>query len=338
MQQAAVAVGVPKDDRFNVDTRKNPWSLVPDHVWQALPVDVCMRIESMIDAMMQPAYAGKDEVLIPLPLTVIHEPVEVPCSYFVVITRRGMESIWINQFRVFLRAVRGDGICSRPISTASSVVDRYPFTVFDHVKIGDHVLRQLFWERLRDEWWKVCNPIFWGQQQKLTEVVVNGGYMNALWFDYVRTVLQAEIMQAKPKLTTVLVPCDDSGSAFMAFTRAGDTAVNVVRLSTPRFGGSLSQSDQSKTVGADLKMVYPNWDFPCVKLADHELFHLVQLPVRNFFRQQIQTAFIRPRMHALGMAFHRRAIACGCDLGRVKKDIMLRIVAFVMEDPKWGYP
>ena len=221
MQQAAVAVGAP---RFVVDMRPDPWDVFTANAWTLMPAAVCMWIEKVLVAMLQRDYAGPDAVAIPVPVMPVQAIVELPLPFYVAISRRGTHSIWINQFRVTLI---GEDIRSRPIRTPPSITDRFPFTVFDHVRMSDRSLRALFWGRLAKVWALVGAEISLRPQPKMAPVEIKGDITEQRLFHHARVVLQAEIMQPQAKHTAVLIPADGSGDLFAAFVRVGALTVNV---------------------------------------------------------------------------------------------------------------
>lgn len=341
MQQAAVAV--PHD--FRVNMRGNPWDFYSVVDWQQLPAAVCIQIMKVIDAMVQTDYAGPNAVVLPMPVAPVTAPVELPWPFYVVITRRGTASVWLNQFRVSLRDT---DIRSRPVQTPRSVKDLYPNTDFSHGYMSESSLRTLFWGRLAEVWSLVGEDISLRPQPAMAKIKIEVDLEKRRLFHLARVALQAEIMQPHAKhATTVLIPADGSGNLFTALTRVGALAVNAVRID--RFGatrypdGSTLMQSELPTVGL-LQAAFPGWEFRFQRLADPELFRLIQLPVRASFQKEIQDTFAGPRLRMLARAFHRRvlahprAMANGFALGDVSTDVMARIVAFVVEDPEWGCP
>ena len=333
MQQAAVAVGAP---RFVVDMRPDPWDVFTANAWTLMPAAVCIWIEKVLVAMLQRDYAGPDAVAIPVPVMPVQAIVELPLPFYVAISRRGTHSIWINQFRVTLI---GEDILSRPIRTPPSITDRFPFTVFDHVRMSDRSLRALFWGRLAKVWALVGEEISLRPQPKMAPVEIKGDITEQRLFHHARVVLQAEIMQPQAKHTAVLIPADGSGDLFTAFARVGALTVNAVQLhrfDPARYPGGETITQSPLPTAERLEAAFPGWEFPFVRLADPELFRLIQLPVRAFYKKQIQDDFTGPRLRMLARAFHPRVISNAFGLGDVGKDNMAHIIALVMEDPEWG--
>lgn len=350
MQQAGpvvqVVVAPVARAPFQLNRAADPWDLfaVPD--WQPLPETVCTRVELVIENMVQPPVDSEyDSELVPLPL-VVDNPGDVPRSYFVAITRREADSgretysVWLNQFRMEILP-GGDRVLSRtrPIMTPAHVVAKYPDTKFDHVKMSDVFLCRLFWGVLSNAWWAGVHNIIISSLPILPPVVGSGAFSKRLLFNHVRSVLHAGVMQPQPRLASLMIPSEDSDLVYMAFTRVDGVTINTVEVQFPFFGGG-DMAQVEPNFARRLKQVFPKWNFPFVKLNDQELFGVVQVPVRDFFKSKVQNALhaklLAPRLRMLAKVLIPGAVKKGCFLGNFSRDLLLRIVAIVKED--FAYP
>ena len=312
-----------------------------------LPAPLSERMLAVIDAMVRPDYEGPLDVLIPAPLVAAPNPVVIPRSYFVGINRENGRCIMIRQYSVEIVQNGEVFYRHREIKIPACVNDRYPGIMLESECMLDALLRRLFWDVLFDRWGRQCDRIVLNNPLAQPPVQVGGG-VSLLEADtaYVRVVLQGGLMVDKPRIASMMVPTGAHGEGFTVLSRPDPTAmaVNAVYIAVPTVAVSkMVQHNYRRTV-SNLESVYsdPQWRFPRVDLTAHELFDLVQLPVRKYYARLIQNDFLKqpvvPRLRMLARALHPKAVGKGCALGEVGKDIMARIVAFVLEDPKWGYP
>ncbi len=83
-------------------------------------------------------------------------------------------------------------------------------------------------------------------------------------------------------------------------------------------------------IAGHLENAFQGWRFPYAKLTAHELFNLIQLPVRRHYTRQVLKYF-EPHLRML-----RRALELGgCALGNLNAGVMSHIISFLMEE--WGY-
>ena len=317
-----------------------------------LPAPLSERMLAVIDAMVRPDYEGPLDVLIPAPLVAAPNPVVIPRSYFVGINRESGLCIVIRRYSVEI-VQNGDVFYQhREIKIPESVKCRYPGFTLESQCMLNTILRRLFWNVLFDRWGRKCDSIVMNNPLVQPAVQEGGGFsLLAADTAYVQMVLQGGLMVDKPKIASMMVPTGTfdngaHGQGFVVLSRPDPAAmvVNAVYITAPT--AALSKMVQHNYCRAvlNLELVYsdPQWRFPRVDLTAHELFNLVQLPVRKYYARLIQNDFLKqpvePRLRMLAKALHPKALGKGCGLGEVGKDIMARIVAFMLEDPIWGYP
>jgi hypothetical protein len=148
-------------------------------------------------------------------------------------------------------------------------------------------------------------------------------------------------MLDSPKISSLMVPIESIG--FTVFTRADHEVrvVNAVFITPPTAQISRMVQHEMRQTASNLESVYPQWSFPHAKLTAHELFNLVQLPVRKYYTRIIQTDFLKqpvePRLRMLARAFHPRVVN-RAGIGQLTSDVMPLVLAFVMKSSEWGYP
>ena len=327
MQQAA--------DEFMLDCRDN--GDAPD--LRPLPTPLSERMLAVIDAMVCPDYEGPLDFLVPVPLVVPTNPVVIPRSYFVAICRDAGRCIVIRQYSIEITPDGSVHYRHRAITTPARVSGRYPHVTFESYPMLHNTMYNLFWGVLFDRWSRKCERICLNNPQVRPAIEEEIGMR---YTTLVRVVLQAELMLDSPKISSLMVPIESIG--FTVFTRADHEVrvVNAVFIRPPTAQNCRMVQHEIRQTASNLELVYPQWSFPHAKLTAHELFNLVQPPVRKYYTRMIQTDFLKqpvnPRLRALATALHPKAIDKGCRLGDVGTDNMSRIVAFVMEAPEWGYP
>ena len=306
-------------------------------VWQPMPKALSDRVEAVIARMLDPAYAGKVEVLIPVPMVARQTPVEIPDASFVAIGRSAFSPriVRLHQFSV---RILSDGVKAyekRPIRVPDYIPARYPHSAFYYNPLPSTNLDYLFWHRFSRLSRALCDRISLSSPHVMPVMSRNG-------FNHVQTVLQAGLMQPGPVFASLVIPDGDRGGHFMVFTRVDHRVVNTASVLVSHLRPSaVIQSPLGITLL--LEQGFPGWSFPYVKLTAHELFNLIQLPVRAHYMRVVQRKFMLAEdpedvgacLLALAMALHPRlggeVEGGGFCLGSISEGIMVVIVDFVME-------
>lgn len=328
---------------FHMDWAPKPWDDASVPVWRPIPQDICVRIEKAVDALMGSADTGTESILIPLPL-VVGNPGEIPRSYFVVVSRMGAGHICINQLGVDFQSGTGHINRTRPVRAPDYIMQRYLGVLFSHGMQSDEFLNSLFWGVLSNLWGRIAESIALRDQPALPLMEEDTLQVEErLLFNHVRLVLRSEIMRPLSDLASVVIPVENSGMEFMFFARIGVAKVNSVLIRIPRYAGRTATQGALMFKFVNLfEQAFPGWSFPCVPLTAHGLFDLIQIPVREHYTRKIQNvvhaALRAPLLRMLAKVLSPRAINQKCLFAEIGKDLLLRIVAIVQEDPQWAYP
>ena len=296
---------------------------------------------AVIDAMVCPDYEGPLDVLVPVPLLMPTNPVAIPRSYFVAISRAAGRCILIRQCCVEITPDGSVHYPYRAITASNRVCGRHPHVTFDSYPMPHNTMHRLFWGVVFDRWSRKCERICLNNPQVQPVIAEEIGMR---YTTRVRVVLQAELMLGLPRISSLMVPIDSLGDGFTVFTRADHEVrvVNAVFITPPTAQNCRMVQFEIRQFALNLESVYPQWSFPHAKLTAHELFNLVQLPVRRHCTRIIRADVLRqpvePRLRALAMALHPRAVDKGGSIGIVGGDNMSRIIAFVMGSSEWDYP